>query len=144
MRIDGRCHCGRVSFTAFIDPGRVMLCHCTDCQVLSGGAFRSVVAAPIDSFTIEGEIKNYVKVAESGNRRVQAFCPECGTPLYSTAPESPASVVIRIGCVTQRRELVPATQIWQQSALPWLSNLPAIPGSPQQQALLPPAGTSSL
>lgn len=144
MKIDGRCHCGQVSFTAFIDPGRVMVCHCTDCQVLSGGAFRAVVAAPIDSFTIEGEVKSYVKVAESGNRRVQAFCPVCGTPLYSMAPENPASVAIRLGCVTQRRELAPATQIWQQSALPWLANLQAIPGSPQQQALLPPAGRPSL
>ena len=139
MRIDGACHCGAVSFTAEIDPSRVMVCHCADCQVMSGSAFRIVVLAPLDTFTVHGKTKRYVKVADSGNRRAQVFCPECGTPLFATAADNPASVSIRLGCVQQRVELRPVTQIWQHSALPWLSDLPTIPGSPEQQALLPAA-----
>ena len=80
MHIDGRCHCGQISFTAEIDPSRVMVCHCTDCQTLSGSAFRVAVAAPIDTFVLHGNPKTYVKVAESGNRRAQVFCPNCATP----------------------------------------------------------------
>lgn len=138
MKIDGRCHCGNVSFTALIDPGRVMACHCTDCQVLSGAPFRAVVVAPIESFSIDGETRSYVKVADSGNRRAQVFCPVCATPLYATSPDNPTAVVIRLGCVTQRAELAPAAQIWQHSALPWLASLEAVPGSPAQQAFLAP------
>jgi hypothetical protein len=137
MQINGSCHCGAVSFTALIDPSRVMLCHCTDCQVLSGAPFRAVVAAPIETFTQSGSVKAYVKTAESGNRRAQVFCPECGTPLYATAPENPTSVVIRLGCVEQRAQLAPAVQIWQHSALPWLSELASVAGSAKQQAFLP-------
>ena len=138
MRIDGSCHCGLVTFTAEIDPAGVMVCHCADCQVLSGSPFRTAVATPIESFTVKGKTKSYVKVAESGARRAQVFCPECGTPLYATAPEIPASVVIRLGCVKQRAELTPAVQIWQQSSAPWLTNLLHIPGSAKQQAFMPP------
>ena len=138
MEIDGRCHCGKVSFTATIDPARVMVCHCADCQVLSGAPFRAVVVAPIGSFHIQGETRSYVKVAQSGNRRAQVFCPECGTPLYATAPENATSVVIRLGCVAQRAQLQPAVQIWQHSQLPWLPGLPAVPGSPEQQSFLGP------
>ncbi len=138
MKIDGRCHCGNVSFTALIDPGRVMACHCTDCQVLSGAPFRAVVVASIESFSIDGETRSYVKVADSGNRRAQVFCPVCATPLYATSPDKPTTVVIRLGCVAQRAELAPAAQIWQHSALPWLESLAAIPGSPGQQAFLAP------
>jgi hypothetical protein len=137
MHIDGTCHCGRISFTAQIDPTRVMVCHCADCQILSGSPFRAVVAAPIESFDLRGQPKSYVKVAESGNRRAQMFCPECGTPLYATAPENPTSVIIRLGCVAQRTELVPAVQIWEHSAMPWLAGLTATPGSERQQAFLP-------
>lgn len=137
MQINGACHCGAVSFTAEIDPSRVMLCHCTDCQVMSGSAFRMVVIAPIETFVVRGQTKSYVKVAQSGNRRAQVFCPECGTPLYAAAPENATSVSIRLGCVQQRAQLQPAAQIWQHSALPWLSGLPALPGSPEQQAFLP-------
>jgi len=86
MQINGACHCGKISFTAEIDPSRVMLCHCNDCQVLSGSPFRAVVAASIGTFQLQGEPKAYIKVAESGNRRAQMFCPDCGTPLYAAAP----------------------------------------------------------
>ncbi len=137
MHINGACHCGSISFTAEIDPSRVMICHCTDCQVLSGSPFRAVVAAPIGSFVLRGQPKSYIKVAQSGNRRAQAFCPECGTPLYATAPENATSVTIRLGCVKQRARLKPAVQIWQHSAMPWLSDLPSIPGSPEKQRFLP-------
>lgn len=139
MHIDGACHCGAVSFTAEVDPGRVMVCHCTDCQVLSGAPFRAVVAAPFETLAVRGRTRSYVKLAQSGNRRAQVFCPECGTPLWATAPENPTSVIIRLGCVAQRAQLQPAVQIWQHSELPWVSGLSSIPGSPQQEAFLPAA-----
>ena len=132
MHINGACHCGSISFTAEIDPSRVTVCHCTDCQVLSGSPFRAVVAAPIGSFVLHGQPKSYIKVAQSGNRRAQVFCPECGTPLYGTAPENATSVIIRLGCVERRAQLQPTVQIWQHSAMPWLSELSSVPGSPQQ------------
>jgi hypothetical protein len=137
MRVEGACHCGAVSFTAEIDPGRVMVCHCTDCQVLSGAPFRAVAVAAYDTLQVSGQTRSYVKTAQSGNRRAQVFCPECGTPLWATAPENPTSVVIRLGCVKQRAQLKPAVQIWQHSALPWLGELAELPGSPEQQAFLP-------
>ena len=132
MHIDGSCHCGAVSFSAEIDPARVVVCHCTDCQSLSGAPFRALVPAPIGGFSVQGTTKSYVKVAESGNRRAQVFCPECGTSLWSAAPENPSVVNLRLGCVKQRSELRPSAQLWQRSAMPWLADLASIPGLPTQ------------
>ncbi len=42
MRIDGQCHCGGITYEAEVDPATARICHCTDCQVLSGTAFRTV------------------------------------------------------------------------------------------------------
>ena len=143
MHIDGRCHCGAISFTAEIDPSRIVACHCTDCQTLSGSPFRAIAVAPIDTFRLTGTPKTYVKVADSGSRRAQVFCPECGTPLYGCAEENAKSVTIRLGCVAQRASLKPTSQIWLHSAMPWLDELAGVPGSPQQQgfgaAAPPPA-----
>jgi len=138
MQIEGACHCGRISFTAQVDPARVMVCHCSDCQVMSGSPFRAVVPAPVETFVLHGEPKRYVKTADSGNRRVQAFCGDCGTPLFATAPENATTVIIRTGCLKQRAELVPRAQIWQRSTLPWIGGVAALPGSPEQQAFLAP------
>lgn len=140
MNVNGACHCGAISFTARVDPARVMDCHCTDCQVLSGAPFRAVVAVPIGDFALRGTPKRYVKVAQSGRRRAQMFCPECGTPLFAAAPENPTAVILRLGCVEQRAALKPAVQIWQHSALPWLAELSSVPGSQGQEAFRPAPG----
>ena len=136
MHIDGACHCGLISFTAEIDPAGVAVCHCADCQVLSGAPFRTVVEAPIGQFKLTGEPKRYA-VVQSGKQMAQAFCPQCGTPLFASAPENPKSVVIRVGCVTQRAQLRPYAQIWADLALPWVSELRLIPSAPKEKDALP-------
>ena len=47
IKIDGSCHCGNITYTAVVDPEKVGICHCTDCQTLSGTAFRVSVAAAV-------------------------------------------------------------------------------------------------
>ena len=62
-----------------------------------------------DSFRIlKGQPKIYVKTADSGNKRQQAFCGNCGTPIYATsAGDGPKSYGIRVGSIRQRDRLVP-------------------------------------
>jgi len=129
MRIDGACHCGEISFTAEVDPTRVVVCHCTDCQTMSGAPCRAVVPARIENFVLRGEPRQYVKIAQSGNRRIQAFCGNCGTALFARAAENATEVNLRLGCVRQRAELPPKRQTWTHSAMPWLAELPGLPGS---------------
>jgi hypothetical protein len=43
MIVTGHCYCGRISFEAEIEPNKVRVCLCTDCQTLSGSAFRTNV-----------------------------------------------------------------------------------------------------
>src|ERR1700745_1141543 len=85
MKIDGRCHCGEITFEAEVDPDALNICHCTDCQTLSGSACRVNIAAPAEHFALlSGTPKTYIKTAESGNKRLHAFCSICGTPIYSS------------------------------------------------------------
>jgi len=127
MRIEGGCHCAYITYEAVVDPDKVTLCHCTDCQTLSGSAFRAVVPAAKDDFKLRtGQPKIYVKTAASGAKRAQAFCPECGTPIYSAAVVDPPTFSIRVGTIRQRAELRPSTQIWCRSALDWVMNLGSV------------------
>jgi len=127
MKITGGCHCGAIAYEAEIDPGRVAICHCTDCQTLSGSAFRVVVVAQRDGFKLIGAPKTYVKTGDSGARRVQAFCENCGTPIYSAEVTNPQTFNIRVGTVHQRAYLAPAVQLWCRSALGWSMHLEPIP-----------------
>ncbi len=122
MRIDGGCHCGAITYEAEVDPEKTSICHCTDCQQITGTAFRVTVFAPEGSYRITaGTPKEYVKVAESGNRRAQGFCPDCGSQLYATSVgDGPKVYGIRVGTARQRQSLAPRRQTWHRSALHWL------------------------
>ena len=87
MKIDGACHCGYIRVEGDADPEKTAVCHCTDCQVGNGSAFRVNVPVPGATFRITGQPATYLKTtAESGHPRLQAFCPRCGSPIYSTSP----------------------------------------------------------
>jgi hypothetical protein len=129
MKIDGGCHCGHITYEAEIDPEKVMICNCADCQTLSGSAFRTVAFTREGSFKLlSGNLKTYVRIGESGNKRPQGFCPECGTPIYSTTiGDDPKVHVIRVGTARQRDELVPKVHLWFRSAQRWITDLDSIP-----------------
>ena len=70
MRIDGRCHCGHVTFEAEADPESTTICNCTGCQTMSGDPLRAVVITRPGTFVIlSGRPTEYRKVADSGNVR---------------------------------------------------------------------------
>ena len=128
MKVEGQCHCGQISFEAEVDPGAVRICHCTDCQTMSGTAYRVNVAAPAATFVMRsGQPKIYIKIAESGNQRAHAFCQNCGAQIYSAAPKDPQVYAVRVGTLKQRRDLPPTNQIWFRSALPWVTDLQDLP-----------------
>src|SRR4051812_21877836 len=127
MKVEGRCHCGHITYAAELDPARVSACHCTDCQSLSGSAYRVSVPVPKEKFELRsGQPKIYIKPAESGNNRPPAFCGDCGSPIFSAAPTDPPMYSLRVGCLDRRAELPPQKQIWCRSALGWAMNLEGV------------------
>jgi hypothetical protein len=129
MKIDGSCQCGAITFEAEVDPQRASICHCVDCQKFSGSAFRTSIPAQEGTFRVlSGEPKVYVKTAESGSKRAQGFCPDCGCSIYATAVgEGPKTYNLRIGVISQSDQLPPRRQIWYRSRRPWLGDLTSIP-----------------
>ncbi len=61
------CHCGAIAYNAEVDPDRVGICHCMDCQELTGSAYRvSVATTRADLVMLRGAAVTYV---ESQSRR---------------------------------------------------------------------------
>ena len=92
---------------------------------------RGVDVIPVkgEHFKVNGSPAIYIKTsAESGNPRAQAFCPTCGTSLYSTTPgDGPQAVyIVRVGMLKQRDQLMPKRQIWWRSARSWVRALDGI------------------
>jgi len=129
MHITGHCHCRAIRYEAEVDPARVSACHCTDCQELTGTAFRLSIQALLGTFRlVAGTPRVYTKTGDSGRKREQAFCELCGSPIYAASPgPEPRAYNVRLGTIDQRRELRPFRQIWTRSRLPWLDEIARCP-----------------
>lgn len=130
MKVTGSCHCGAITIEGEVDPERVTICNCTDCQTGTGSAFRVSIPVPGNTFKMKGRPTSYTKTtAESGRPRVQTFCPTCGTPIYSTTQGDGVqpSYTVRVGILHQRDQLPPKRTQWMRSARPWLDGIGSLP-----------------
>ena len=121
IKVNGKCHCGEIEIEAVVQKCEVRACHCTDCQKMSGAPLRAIAVAPANRTKIKGQPKEYIKIGDSGNKRIQAFCPECGTQLFATDMER-RFYNLRTGFLEQRDELKPKTHVFKNSSMRWIKN----------------------
>ena len=135
MEVNGSCLCGACAWSAEVDPKRIFVCHCDDCQIQSGSAFRTTASIDPASFTLtRGELRTFTKTAESGAGRALAFCATCGTHAYGGPGDGGAGMMsLRLGPLDRRDELKPVLQVWCRSKQTWvdeLADLPALATQP--------------
>lgn len=127
MKIDGACHCGNISYEAEINPDYVILCHCTDCQTMSGAPYRVNVPVLVEKFIMSGEPRRYLKIGSSGAKITTTFCETCGSPICSWSGDNPKFFNLRLGSAKQRGKLPPKRQGFCTSAVPWAFDISAVP-----------------
>ena len=122
MKISGKCHCGAIKLTGRTDIANSIACHCTDCQVFSGGPYRAVAICKAEDLIFDGVPQEYVKIADSGNKKIQGFCRNCGTQLFA-ADEKKTIFNIRVGWLDQRDIIKPKKHIFGSSARDWIKSI---------------------
>ena len=141
MKIHGSCHCGYIKFEGGGGPGEG---HDLPLHRLPAehrhGVPRPTFRCRATTFKmLSGEPTIYIKTtAESGNPRAQAFCPKCGSPIYSTTPgDGPKpSYMVRVGILRERDQLAPKKQIWWRSARPWVGGIGALRRNEKRRAAI--------
>jgi len=94
-RYTGGCACGAIRYETSGEPIVELHCQCRDCQKRSGTGhgsyltFRNRAEA-----TTTGDAKTWRVAGDSGNEKIHAFCPTCGTPVYLTFAAAPDIFVI--------------------------------------------------
>ena len=97
-----------------------MACHCTDCQKFSDAPFCVLALMSAEQVATSGAVKEYLKIADSGNEKVQGFCSNCGSQIYAADPAKTLCMV-GTGCLSQHDQLAPTKHIFGRSAASWLS-----------------------
>ncbi len=77
LKLDGKCMCGSVRFSAMVKKPSVVACHCDMCRRWSAGPFMSVSCNDV---TFEnGETIGRIRSSDWAER---GFCTKCGSNLF--------------------------------------------------------------
>jgi hypothetical protein len=104
----GGCACGAIRYETSSEPIFENHCQCSDCQKRSGTGHGSYLTFPRRAdMTITGEARNWRVAADSGNEKLHAFCPTCGTPVYLTFPARPELIAVHVGSLDDQGRFNP-------------------------------------
>jgi len=118
--MNGECLCGSVKYELLEHIQDTYYCHCCDCQVLSGSAFRVLGKVSRGSLnTISGEISTYSHKAESGFEIVRSYCSNCATPLFASSTRFPEIHMLMASTLHSTDSIDPSFQIWCSSMTSW-------------------------
>lgn len=116
----GGCLCGRVRYTITRPIEFTAVCHCNHCQRQSGSAFSVIAAVPREAFILEGPTRTFVDAGDSGHPVERVFCPECGSPLYSTTYRGRNRVYVKVGTLDETGVVHPTSEIYGDVKQKWL------------------------
>jgi len=124
LPLTGGCQCGALRYEVTEPPRLTYLCHCTDCQRITSGAFSVALLVMDSSFQITGGEPRLVgRIAASGKTATRWLCPDCGCWVCSAAWSAPSGTlrVVQGGSLDDKSWLRPTTHFWTRSKQPWVT-----------------------
>lgn len=124
VRLTGGCHCRLLRYTVNVIPFGAYVCHCTDCQSLSGAAFAVAVVVPAPAFVLTGSPRLVPRVLGSGRTSYRWICPECGVWVSGGSRTDLVASdewrVVRGGTFDDTSWIRPGEHFWVRSAQSWV------------------------
>lgn len=119
--IKGSCQCGQVTYHLYEAPKAVYACHCTECQKLSTSPFSITAIVDVSKIEFHGELKEWGRLADSGNKNNAMFCPSCGNRIYHFNPDEVSTVKLKLKPVNLEDDKVfkPQAHVWVSEKLDW-------------------------
>lgn len=119
MVMTGGCLCGAVRYQAEGPTRMSFVCHCRDCQRLSGSANLPLFVVPKAQFTISGDTWVFETTGDSGRKLFRHFCPSCGSTLHAGAEVLPDDVLISAGTLDDTDQYQPERSVHPSSKTHW-------------------------
>ncbi len=118
--IKGSCLCEEVKYEYDEAINEVAICHCHQCKRAQGTPF--VTNSPINAnkFRFTRGMKFVKEFFSSPNKR-RVFCSNCGSPFYSQRTDTPETIRLRLGTVTEGHIPEPGYEIYCESKSEWFN-----------------------
>ncbi|PCI64726.1 MAG: aldehyde-activating protein [Kordiimonadales bacterium] len=119
--LSGSCLCGAVSYTVSAEPTLAVHCACVACRKSSGTSHSTHVPMAADAVKISGELKSYETQADSGNRILHHFCPNCSSSIYNSNADISGMMFLRASSLDNPDAISPSVLVYASRAPKWAS-----------------------
>jgi hypothetical protein len=116
----GGCLCGAVRYSGDAEPIFVAVCHCRDCQKHTGSAFAFLIEIPKTALKVQGALKTFTSLADSGRPILRHFCAECGSSIAAEGTIQSGLIILNGGTLDDPNSIMPSMEIYHDRALPWV------------------------
>lgn len=123
----GGCACGAIRYDIPSEPVFSNHCQCRQCQHKSGtghGSYLSFVGRK--NVKLSGQATQWEMTADSGNVKVRAFCPTCGSPVYQTYPAMPDVITVHAASLDEPERFRPQVVTYASRGHAWDQIDPAL------------------
>ncbi|MCH8116585.1 MAG: GFA family protein [Proteobacteria bacterium] len=114
----GGCLCGEIRYEGSEAQGGGH-CYCEDCRRSSGTSHCSHMIVSESKFSVQGEVRFFDAVADSGNTISRGFCRSCGSPIYSRNSGMPGMVIVRASSLDDPDVFTPGLIVYASRAPAW-------------------------
>jgi hypothetical protein len=114
------CRCGQLRVTTSGEPDRISICHCLACQKRTGSAFSAQMRWPAECVEIEGESKQWIRTADSGQETIYNFCPECGSTVHYSGGNFPDVIAVPLGAFDDPYVCGIDYSVWEERKHDWV------------------------
>lgn len=119
--VEGTCQCGQVSYKLRQPPKMVLACHCRECQKLATAPFSVTAVVATEDIEFKGEMKEWQRLADSGNKNYAKFCPTCGNRIYHFNPDDNSTIKLKLksSSETDHQVFEPTAHVWVSEKQEW-------------------------
>ncbi|MEZ9902614.1 GFA family protein [Vibrio breoganii] len=114
------CSCGQVEIIARGNPIRSALCHCVSCQKRTGSVFGVQVRFLLEQVTINGDLNQFTRIADSNNSVNHSFCPACGTTMLLSLSIAREYAIIPMGVFDVQDFPPPSFSVYEERKHDWV------------------------
>jgi hypothetical protein len=75
---------------------------------------------PAASVNVQGDLRSFGAVADSGNTVYRRFCPNCGSGVVNEGDGDPGRIVVLVGTLDDPTVFIPNVEIMCDTAWPWV------------------------
>ncbi|EPS36662.1 hypothetical protein H072_9760 [Dactylellina haptotyla CBS 200.50] len=120
VTLTGTCHCHQTEWEVAADEFVHILCHCSACKIIGGGAYSLNIVVPIaDCKVTKGELKTYTYKADSGNDTVCYYCPNCTSHPWHHQKVQGEKYVVRTALLQGSDNFKVAAEVYAKDRYTW-------------------------